>query len=242
MSLNKLQNDYVTLTNELNSVSIHDDPKKETLYRGRLIRVINAMLQKHSDSLTPSQISYFKRELSSQINEHKNQISARILNSKLDKTIKKYSISNEVALKMKKTAASFKEIKLATTDVEREKAIKEALHNSLSTAFSMSKYAIKPVTFAVKKAGGAAGKIVGGAVGLGADLAIGTLKTTGKVAGKLVAYPFKALITADLNPHINIEQIIRQSYNFDISKMFSGKLGDFAESNLEKLEDSIMRL
>lgn len=191
-----------------------NDTKMITYYRGRLISDLNKLLSKnYIAQLNPSQIPLFQSELKTEMSNHKNQLNSRIKQGKTDS--EKYSISNEVVLKLRKTSTSIKQIKTATTKSEKAQAILNTTGNSLSTLFSVSKFAIRPATTVIKYAGGAAGYVVGYAVGL-------PINYFGNLFGTII------------NPD--------RKWNWEFSKNVGGTFKGFLENTIGTLGDTVIRM
>ena len=214
MNIERLQQNYINLENQLQLARDQKDERMVTVYRGRLIKTLALMTsENYANNFNDEQLQQLRTELNEQINVHKMQINQRIHTEKLSGS--RYSITGEVALKMRKVATSIRQIGLSQTQQERTGAIMATAGNTLSTLFSVSKIALKPTLFVVQKAGGVAGYMAGYAVGIPVN-----------IMGNL----FGTIINPDMK------------WNLKMAQQFGSTFQKITDKTIGSISDAIIRL
>ena len=217
MSIDKLRQQHEEVRNLLDYAIANKDQQSITLYRGRLIRNLTKLLgttTRSTGNLTPVEEAGYKTELDAEMVMHRNQINYRLRSEKRNRT-EKYCISQEIGLKIRRTANSIRKIKHANNGSERVGAIVETAGNTLSTVFSATKFVLRPVGTVVQKVGGGTFYLAGCAVG-------GILDVGANLFGKVI------------NPD--------REWSFTIAKKFGGALQTAVEATIGAVNDAVIRL
>ena len=213
MNLNALRRLYSEQRNLLDNAIANHNERLITLYRGRLITTLNRLLTgENFRRLNRAEKRYFNSELRIELENHRIQLNYRIEHEK--RANQSFSIRNEVGLKIRRASNSFNQVFTARTGNERMRAIGNTATNTLSTIFSMSKFAIRPAGFVVQRVGGGVAFLTGYAVGLPASV---------------VANLFGSIINPD------------RRWTFNISKRFGGGFKNITEDAIGALNEAIIR-
>lgn len=214
MNIDRIRAIYTNQRTMLNIAIANNDQQNITVYRGRLIRTLSRLLnQVNYPLLTPMEQMSFRTELSNEIMNHRTQLDYRIDHEK--RSNNHFSITNEVVLKIRRTANSISRIRNSNTTTERMQATLDTVGNTISTTFSISKYALRPIGFVAQRVGGGAAYLTGYAVGIPASI-------IGNVFGSVI------------NPD--------REWTFTISERFGGVLRTTAENIIGRINDVVIRL
>ena len=212
MSIDKLKTKCNNCRDYLNAAIHNNDAKQITVMRGRLIRTICSLLNRHGDELDPSEVASLRTELDQQMKEHKVQIDKRKSDNK---KAPNYSITEEIGLKIRKTASSARKIVTGKGFKEKGQAVLSTAFGTISTALSVAKIPFKPAVFIVKKAGKAAGALTGYAIGIPLDVAR-------NLFGKVI------------DPDTE--------WTWEVSQNISGALGKLTENTIGTIGNAVIRM
>lgn len=214
MNLARLQTYYNEQRTLLDTAIANHDQQSITVYRGRLIRTLNRLLSpKYFSMLSPAEKRFYNTELTTELDNHRAQLNYRLSSEK--RNHQRFSISNEVGLKIRRTSNSVNRIFNARTFGERANAVVSTAGNSLSTLFSISKFAIRPAGFVVQRVGGGVAYLTGYAVGIPVNI---------------MTNLFGSLINPD------------RTWNFKLARSFGGTFKDVTEDAIGIVNESIIRL
>lgn len=132
----------------------NENEKEITYTRGKLLKYMQQEIDLTQDPTIKQQKSQM---LNFEINKHKQQISTRIKENKKSQNNK---ISTEIALKMKKTINSYKQIPLSNNKKEVAENIAKSVGNTVSTVGSAAKIPAIGVTKVLKTGSRITAKIV----------------------------------------------------------------------------------
>jgi hypothetical protein len=214
MNLDRLRRFYSEQRSLLDNAIANHNQRLITLYRGRLITTLNRLLSiGNYENLSRDEQRFFNSELRIELENHRIQLNYRIEHEK--RSNRRFSISTDIGLKIRRTSNSFNQVFTAITGDERIRAGVNTAVNTLSTIFSMSKFVIRPAGFVVQRVGGGVAFLTGYAVGLPVGV---------------VANLFGSIVNPD------------RRWTFNISRRFGGSFRDFTEDAIGALNDTIIRL